>query len=94
MGLMAVMLGVALGFTGYFSYVGLNAAFPAWCLFHPPLIHASMDNPSYNVVYVGVAAAFLITSYLNQIIELFLAILNQYVSFGKGLLYWGHQSEQ
>ena len=35
-----------------------------------------MDNPSYIDVYMAVAVAFLIISFLTQIIELFLAILN------------------
>lgn len=85
MGVMAVMLGVALGSTGYFSNPYLDAAFPAWCLFHPSLIRAPVYSPDgpgtvaspYNAVYVAVTAAFLVVSYLTRILQLFPTILSE-----------------
>ena len=85
MGVMAVMLGVALGSTGYFSNTSLDAAFPAWCLFHPSLIRAPVYSPDgpgtvdspYNAVYVAVTAAFLVVSYLARIFQLFPTILSE-----------------
>lgn len=77
MGIMAVMLGVALGSTGYLNSF-LGPSFPAWCLFHPSRMHASgaFASPN-NTVYVAVAAAFLIVSYLTRMIQLFSATLNE-----------------
>lgn len=100
MGMMAVMLGVALGSTGYLSDSYLDAAYPAWCLFHPSLVHTSIDysdglgtTPSpYNTVYVAVAAAFLIISYLTRMVQFFPTILNEVCTF-QGISYPWHQSE-
>lgn len=85
MGVMAVMLGVASGSTGYFSNPSLDAAFPAWYLFHPSLIRAPVYSPDgsgtvaspYNAVFVAVAAAFLVISYLTRILQLFPTILSE-----------------
>ena len=100
MGMMAVMLGVALGSTGYVLESSLDAAFPAWCLFHPSLIPKSVEYSdglgaytTYNAVYVAVAAAFLTVSYLTRMIQLFPTILNGVCIF-QGFLHRSHQSEQ
>lgn len=70
MGVTIVMLGAALGSTGFLTNSNsLKANFPAWCLYHPRLADISIH--SYNIVYITVAMCILGASFLTRVVQLF-----------------------
>lgn len=80
MGVTVIMLGAALGPTGFLGYTGLGSTelfpgnFPAWCLYHPQISWADNDGRellrSYNIVYVAIAMFILGFSYVTRVVQL------------------------
>lgn len=70
MGATVVMLGVALGSTGFTTdnHSDLPANFPAWCLYHPQLAETYLF--SYNTTYIVIAMCILTVSFLTRVILL------------------------
>ena len=70
MGANVVMLGVALGSTGFMTDYGfdLPANFPAWCLYHPQL--AKSYTYSYKTSYIVIAMFILAVSFSTRVVLL------------------------
>ena len=77
MGVLAVMLGLALGSTGYLNgqlFGGVEATFPAWCLYHREAMNRYRElggTDSFNYAYVLIVLLYLGFSYLSRIFKLF-----------------------
>ena len=79
MGVLAIMLGCALGSTGYLTgYDGtstVEATFPAWCLYHREAMNKYIQElggtVSFNYDYLVIILGYLIVSYVSRFLKLF-----------------------
>ena len=86
MGVTAMLLGCALGTTGYLGGNGSTGAivpltFPAWCLYHPDLMskYSNRSNifpPTYDHLDVAIAMIILSVSYLTRFVRMLPSVSN------------------